>query len=79
MIALKSVAEDTVCIQTCKGGFSGRDCPVYKQRWRATALLFGIALFSLRRALDRFRRRAQHRSYTNKIGRRRPTRNFDPA
>jgi hypothetical protein len=41
-------------------------CPVYEQNFQATEFLFGSGVFLRRTALDSFRRRAQHRSYTNK-------------
>jgi hypothetical protein len=46
-IAIQTLREDTVCIQTCKRAFLRVDtcCPVYKQRCEAAELLFGNGLF----------------------------------
>jgi hypothetical protein len=60
--------EDTVCIQTCKFGIPGETvCPIYEQSRQAIEFLCGSGLFSIATVLDRFRRRAQDHSYTNKL------------
>jgi hypothetical protein len=67
-IALNRWIKDTVCIQTCKRtALQQKWCPVYEQGCRATCGFIRQRRFGAPSALDRFPRREQHRSYTNKM------------
>src|ERR1700732_3366910 len=67
-IALNRWAKDTVCIQTCKrAALMRKCCPVYEQGCRATCGFIRQRRFRGPSALDRFPRREQDRSYTNKM------------
>src|SRR5258708_3437758 len=74
-IAVQTSAKIPFAYKRASVPFQGEPlCPACEQRSQALELLFGSGPFSIERALDRFRQRAQHHSYTNETSSRRRTR-----